>query len=172
MGGSDDSSNLVVLTGREHWVAHLLLWKIHKTPAMAFACNMMAMKRKERGISNIKNSRMYEHIRIECAKITGKRHAITCLGEGNSQYGTRWICNINLKQNKKISKQDDLPNGWEFGRNKWIEKNNKIQIYNCIICGCSFFRSRIRKTCSDKCLFNLKNEIKPETRKNCQIRLK
>ena len=27
-GGSDDISNLVKLTAREHYVAHLLLWKI------------------------------------------------------------------------------------------------------------------------------------------------
>jgi hypothetical protein len=29
LGGSDDSSNLVVLTAREHFVAHILLAKIH-----------------------------------------------------------------------------------------------------------------------------------------------
>lgn len=41
MGGSDDPSNLVVLTGREHWIAHLLLWKIHRNRQTAFACRMM-----------------------------------------------------------------------------------------------------------------------------------
>ena len=37
-------------------------------------------------------------------------------GSKNSQYGTRWICNLNLKQNKKISKNDPIPDGWEEGR--------------------------------------------------------
>jgi hypothetical protein len=40
-------------------------------------------------------------------------------GEKNSQFGTRWICNIELKQNKKISKDDEIPNGWLLGRNLW-----------------------------------------------------
>ena len=34
LGGSDDPSNLVVLTGREHWVAHLLLYKIYRNSQM------------------------------------------------------------------------------------------------------------------------------------------
>ena len=30
LGGGDEDSNLVMLTGREHYIAHMLLWKIHK----------------------------------------------------------------------------------------------------------------------------------------------
>ncbi len=40
-------------------------------------------------------------------------------GEKNSQFGTRWICNVELKQNKKISKDDEIPSGWLLGRNLW-----------------------------------------------------
>lgn len=40
MGGSDDSDNLVVLSGREHFIAHKLLAKIHGGP-MAFSFMMM-----------------------------------------------------------------------------------------------------------------------------------
>ena len=35
-------------------------------------------------------------------------------GEKNSQYGTCWI--TNKKENKKINKNDDIPNGWKLGR--------------------------------------------------------
>jgi hypothetical protein len=120
MGGSNDPSNLVVLTGREHWVAHLLLDKIHNNQQTAFACHMMAMRCEERGIPYIKNSRMYETIRNKCAKFVSKISSKHQVGSGNSQYGTRWICNIALQKNKKINKDDCILEGWIFGKNKWV----------------------------------------------------
>jgi sulfur relay (sulfurtransferase) DsrC/TusE family protein len=126
LGGSDDPSNLVVLTGREHWVAHLLLYKIHRNSQTVHACNMMAMKCEERGIPYIKSSRLYEAIRTEHAKSTSKYMKVAQKGERNSQYGTMWICNIELEENKKISKDSDIPEGWIKGRNKWRELFKKV----------------------------------------------
>jgi hypothetical protein len=37
-------------------------------------------------------------------------------GQKNSQYGKKWIHNIELKQNKKIKKTDEIPIGWTLGR--------------------------------------------------------
>lgn len=37
-------------------------------------------------------------------------------GELNSQYGTKWIYNLDLKISKKINKDDILPDGWKLGR--------------------------------------------------------
>lgn len=37
-------------------------------------------------------------------------------GESNSQFGLRWIHNIELKISKKIKKVDPLPIGWKEGR--------------------------------------------------------
>ena len=37
-------------------------------------------------------------------------------GEKNSQYGTVWIFNLDLKENKKISKNEKIPEGWIVGR--------------------------------------------------------
>ena len=129
MGGSDTDDNLVRLTGREHWIAHLLLYKIHRNSKSIYACNMMAMRCEERGIAYIKNSRAYEFVRKQHAKLTSERHKITHKGEGNSQYGTRWICNIELKKNQKISKNEPIPNDWIIGRNKWKHSNlNKTKI--------------------------------------------
>jgi len=125
LGGSDDPSNLVVLTGREHWVAHLLLHKIHRKPQTAHACHMMAMRCEERDIPHVRNSRMYESIRIECAKHVSKRMKKVQNGKGNSQYGTMWICSIDLQKNKKIKKDDLVPEGWIFGRDVWKLKKPK-----------------------------------------------
>lgn len=41
MGGSDTADNLVRLTAREHFLAHWLLYRIHKTPAMARSFKLM-----------------------------------------------------------------------------------------------------------------------------------
>jgi hypothetical protein len=37
-------------------------------------------------------------------------------GEKNSQFGTKWIYSLILKQNKKIKKDDNVPEGWFAGR--------------------------------------------------------
>lgn len=41
MGGSDDQSNLVKLSAKEHYVIHHLLYKIHRNSKMALAWHMM-----------------------------------------------------------------------------------------------------------------------------------
>ena len=126
MGGSDTDDNLVRLTGREHWIAHLLLYKIHCNSQTIHACNMMKMRCEERGIAYIKNSRAYEFIRTQHAKFIGDKNKVSHKGKGNPQYGTRWICNIQMKENKKIYKDQNIPDGWILGRNKWKPKR-KIQ---------------------------------------------
>ena len=40
------------------------------------------------------------------------------VGEYNSQAGTIWICNLETKENRKIS-NGSIPIGWIAGRNKW-----------------------------------------------------
>ena len=37
-------------------------------------------------------------------------------GAQNSQYGSQWIHNLSLKENKKISKHEVIPPGWYKGR--------------------------------------------------------
>lgn len=152
LGGSDDIENLVRLTGREHWVAHLLLYKIHRTANLVHACNMMAMRCEERGIPRIKSSRMYEYIRKEHAKAMRSLMSIAQRGKGNSQYGTMWICNIDLLQNKKISKDNDIPTDWVKGRNKWNEIERNVILTKKCICGSTIKTTHNRKKyCSKAC---------------------
>ena len=122
LGGTNENSNIVALTGREHYIAHLLLARFNKCQQTVYALWMMQMKSsKNYDRPCIKTGRMYEWARKEFAKYASKNAKISSKGERNSQYGTRWICNIKLKQNKKISKDANTPNGWISGRNKWIE---------------------------------------------------
>lgn len=44
LGGTDEKNNLVLLTAEEHWVAHLLLVKMHPdVPQLVYACQAMSM---------------------------------------------------------------------------------------------------------------------------------
>jgi hypothetical protein len=54
-----------------------------------------------------------KHTDEEKRKI-GAKNSIKQKGENNSQYGTCWI--TNEIENKKIRKEDDIPNGWRLGR--------------------------------------------------------
>ena len=129
LGGSDDESNLVSLTGREHYIAHLLLAKINCCSQTAYALWMMQCRSNEdKNVPFIRSSRMYEWARKEFAKYISRNNKIASKGERNSQHGTRWICNIDLKENRKISKTDELPQGWILGRNRWNQINDRKQL--------------------------------------------
>lgn len=126
LGGSDEPSNMVALTAREHYVAHLLLAKINPCTKTLCALWMMQCKSQyqdERPF--IKSSRMYEWARKEFIKYVSRSAKSTSKGERNSQYGTRWICNLELQENRKILKTDELPQGWIRGRNKWNKRIGK-----------------------------------------------
>jgi len=45
-GGNNSKENLVLLTAREHFLAHWLLWKIYGTKEMAFAFHSMKRNKK------------------------------------------------------------------------------------------------------------------------------
>lgn len=63
MGGSNNDDNLVYLTPREHFVAHLLLWKIYRNNKTAYAMHALSvLRRKEREPIKI-NSRVYQEIK-------------------------------------------------------------------------------------------------------------
>lgn len=117
-GGTNNNDNKINLTCREHYIAHLLLWKIHKEDEFGYKM-LCAVKRMQVQYVNRKfkfNSRLYEHIRIEHARFVSKRLKNLNTGVKNSQYGKCWIYNAITHENKKISMDDPLPNGWRYGR--------------------------------------------------------
>ena len=66
MGGADDPGNLVYLTAREHFLAHWLLWRIHRNRSMACAFYSFVNFFKGKNHSHrpeIKSSRAYEEAR-------------------------------------------------------------------------------------------------------------
>jgi hypothetical protein len=65
MGGSDCEENLVYLTGRQHFIAHCLLFKIYRNQKMAFA--LYAMKNSKNN-KEIPNGKVFEEARMLAVK--------------------------------------------------------------------------------------------------------
>lgn len=66
LGGSNDESNLINLTARQHYIAHWMLWKAYRGK-MTYAFNMMCNRFKHRV-----TSRVYASIKEDFAKTTSK----------------------------------------------------------------------------------------------------
>jgi len=128
LGGSDDIINIVELTAREHFVAHLLLVKMYPSNmGLVKAVQMMCCYSENQ---NRVSNRMYGWVKARFAKA----QSVSQSGAGNSQYGTFWISNLNDKVSKKVPKGSSIPVGWVKGRHVWnkLEKERQKK-YNSFI---------------------------------------
>lgn len=119
LGGDDSPNNLVKLTAREHFIAHLLLVKLYPTNLkLVKAVAMMCMGQTERKLTN----RLYGKIRVRFSEAMAESQR----GNKNSQYGSIWIHNIKTLESKKIKKSEPLMEGWSFGRTPKGQHRHKI----------------------------------------------
>lgn len=115
LGGSNKKENIVKLTYREHYIAHLLLCKIYKPKGgveykkMLFALNRM---RTGRDGSQVKNSRMFEYFCGDYIKVLSETMSKAQSGERNSNYGMSWYYHPELKINKKFKNDGIIPDGF------------------------------------------------------------
>jgi len=72
------SNNIVLLTAREHYIAHRLLWLIHRTREMGFAFHKMVFSK------NAKQKRIFDSRTYESAK---KAFSECQRGENNPMWG-------------------------------------------------------------------------------------
>ena len=84
MGGSNSKENIVSLTPKEHYIAHALLFYIHKNSSMAHAWFMMCSdpsRKYKRYTSRLYDisKKYYKYYRSEKQK-----------GSNNTNYGRRW----------------------------------------------------------------------------------
>lgn len=142
MGGDDSNENLVALYPEEHFVAHALLLKCYKHTehrySLAKACSMMVVDNNYRNRRS--KRKLYGWLKREHASAMAE----TQKGEGNSQHGTMWICNVELQQNKKVPKDSTIEEGWVKGRNKWVK-----HVYQCKICSCEIESKHKRYFCNN-----------------------
>jgi hypothetical protein len=147
LGGTDSKKNLVYLTGREHYIAHLCLVKIYpRNMKLVKAAVMMCCESHLR--QNRSGNRIYEWLRKKHQAAMSESQS----GSKNSQYGKSWIFNPKLNREKKVEKEEldqFLEQGWQKGR-------TSIKVYTCVICTKPFQSRFEKKTCSGQCLIRLK----------------
>lgn len=119
MGGSDDNDNLVAFYPEEHFLAHVLLVKLYPDQqGLIKAVNKMLQMNPGRKRSRLKGRKLYGWLKRRFSEEMKRSQT----GKGNTQFGTMWISNVELQENKKISKDDPIPEGWVKGRNRWSER--------------------------------------------------
>jgi len=92
MNGSDEKNNIIELTAREHFIAHILLVKIYpKEYGLIKSVNMMTVGQADRKIHNRMYSWLKEKFSEEMSRSQTKK--------GNSQYGILWV--TKNQKNKK-----------------------------------------------------------------------
>lgn len=160
LGGLDDKTNIAVLTAREHFLCHWLLCRMHKDnknayPKMVKAFNMML---RARGATHNRYvpgySRIYETMRKELSIVSKEN-----IGERNSQHGTMWVHNREIKQSKKVISGAVLEDGWELGRViQWdkckpvvLKKIPKVRYSVCVYCSAQYPKNGKTKFCSETC---------------------
>lgn len=158
LGGQNKNDNLVDLTAREHFVCHWLLTKMFPVDSaeykkMCLAFGMMLWARSDSHQRNYAiNSKTYERLRQQLSAFMSEFQS----GKYNSQYGKMWICNLDLQQNKKISKSESIPDGWVKGRVLNWKKVKELKVAEIRVCPCCDSKFEVlsssRKVyCSVKC---------------------
>ena len=115
-GGTNDKDNLVNLTAREHFIAHLLLAKIYNDKKMWCAINMMSNGRHRKYAKS--NSRTYQMLKINNAKVndggsaknkgrvvtddTREKIRQTKLGSKNPMWGKKQSEEAKRKRSQKL----------------------------------------------------------------------
>lgn len=143
LGGSDSPDNLVNLTPEEHYVAHQLLVRMHpNNPKLIYAAVLMTANRP--------SNKLYGWLRRRLSEERSRSQS----GTLNTQYGTRWIYNEDVKVSIRIDKDHPLPVGWQEGRR---------QIFDviCAHCGNAFPKQNKQRFCSDTCR---RHSLSPSTK--------
>lgn len=164
-GGSNDKENLVSLTAREHYLAHYLLLKMQEKHTEKYFSALKAFLMMQCAVTENQfrytSSLKFEYLRT----VDSEYKSLSYIGEGNSQFGTMWICNPTTKVNSKIKRTETIPDGFLPGRNLFVKKNKIINsdtktiflkkepyTFVCMMCGKSFWSpNKNRKLCSHDC---------------------
>ena len=134
MGGANHAENIVKLSAREHYICHLLLTKIYNTGedhfkmVRAFLMMMSASKFHCRHTP----ARTYQRLREANAQHLKTRYK----GEGNSQFGSRWVSDPTTNKTMKISAGTQVPPGFVLGRN--------VSYKVCPVCEVTHLSKRIK----------------------------
>jgi DNA-binding CsgD family transcriptional regulator len=128
LGGVDDSSNLIRLTAREHYICHLLLSEMYEKETfewykMNHAFQMMNLN----GVKQNRyfNSRIYELKRIDFRKTMSWAQS----GNKNSQYGKKRSDETKEKIRASINKRLGKDNNLTAVQIKKLKRKKDIEYY-------------------------------------------
>jgi hypothetical protein len=82
LGGDDSIHNLIHLTARQHYLAHWLLYKTHRTASLVHAWHSMSRIGKGQEERNV-NSHLFEYCKKERSRMLSKQYS----GKGNHFFG-------------------------------------------------------------------------------------
>lgn len=110
VGGTNDKTNLIKLTAKEHFICHLLLTKMYPNNSAesnklihAFLL-MCKITKSERYITS-----------LEYNKLKTKNAEYLSTARKGKSTGYMWISNSCTTESKMIKKSDGIPDGWERG---------------------------------------------------------
>lgn len=139
MGGADDVTNLTTLTGREHFIAHLILVRLYPdVPEIIYSAWLMAnkggiKKRRKYKVS----ARVYESLKVEWSvrmkkskigthhsEAAKKRMSEVRKGKGyvtKGSTGMKWYYDPTTYE-RVLCLPNDKPDGWVIGHFRPVDK--------------------------------------------------
>lgn len=106
LGGFDEQSNLIILTGREHFIAHMMLWK---TFGGKMACSFWFMSNNKREHSGKLTSKQYVNLKKDRKLSEEMKIKLSILYKGKTYeeiYGEDRAKEIKEKQKNKVCSQE------------------------------------------------------------------
>lgn len=179
LGGTNTKENIVKLTGREHYISHLLLWKSYpigsiERKKMAYAANQM-----RRLVGDKVNGKIYERLKLEHSENVkkDKKGNKYCFGLGHC------IKNINTEKITRLKIGAPIPKNCV----KWMPTKKRKLCYhdpitdkeyrfekdrdapkNLIKGRCESFRNKVKITSvgnsSNRGMIKIHNPITKETK--------
>jgi DNA-binding CsgD family transcriptional regulator len=128
LGGVDDSSNLIRLTAREHYICHLLLSEMYEKETFEwFKMNHAFQMMNLNGVKQNRyfNSRIYELKRIDFRKTMSWAQS----GNKNSQYGKKRSDETKEKIRASINKRLGKDNNLTAVQIKKLKRQKEIELY-------------------------------------------
>jgi len=124
-GGSNKKDNLVLLTAREHYIAHWLLWKIHKDKQMAYSFYCLSYSQHARKLTSRQCDRLR---RMRAAAFSGENSPRGFLGKRHTEQAKEEMRRTKLgKNNPMYGLGEQHPNckrigdrNPNYGKDPWL----------------------------------------------------
>lgn len=124
IGGTDSAENFVLFSGREHFIAHMLLWKANPdNVSLMRAAHIMS----SRWVNNIAgnshvgiNSKVYSKLREEYSQAVSAQ----CSGENNPMFGVTHPPELleQIKASRRITERKKKLINWKQNNTKYMEQ--------------------------------------------------